>query len=57
MGDTRTTKVAEVRFLKFLAAINRRWWFSATVAICRILENLQFIPASLDDAERRAGAI
>ena len=55
MGDTRITKVAEVRFLKFLAALNRGWWFSATVTVCRILENLQFIPASPDDAERRAG--
>jgi hypothetical protein len=55
VGDTRITTAAEVQFLKFLAALNRRWWFSAIVAICRILENLQFIPASLDDAERRAG--
>jgi hypothetical protein len=57
MGDTRITKVAEVRFLKFLAALNRGWWFSATGTVCRILENLQFIAASPDDAERRAGEI
>jgi hypothetical protein len=45
MGDTRITKVAEVRLLKFLAALGRSWWFSATAAICRILDNLQFILA------------
>jgi len=55
VGDNRITKVAEVQFLKFLAALNRRWWFSAIVAICRILENLQFIPVPLDDAVRRGG--